>query len=282
MKQPVVAIVGVGLIGASIGLALRARKKASRIIGIGRRPTSLRKAKQVGAVTETTTDLAAGVRDANWIIVCTPVESVVDFVRSAAEQAPAGVILTDVGSTKEAICQGADQALADLPGKFFVGSHPMAGSEKTGPQFGRADLFHKRTVILTPTSASHPAAVKKVTAFWKALGAKTFSMTPAEHDAAVAGISHAPHVIASALAAATPENELPLAAGGFADSTRIAAGDVELWRQILLGNGGRTLQALARFEKVLSDFRAALEANDARRLCELLEAGKRRRDALAS
>lgn len=283
------AIVGVGLIGGSVGLAVKKRKLARRIIGIGRKPQTLRKAKTIGAVTETTTDLAAGIAEADLIILGMPVDLVPHFAREVAQYAKPGAIITDVGSTKDTIVAAAEEAIAAANHSrqlrrplAFVGSHPMAGSEKGGVEFSSADLFSKRTVILTPTSASPRAAVTAIRRFWKALGAKIVELTPAEHDRAVAEISHLPHLLASALAAATPAESLPLIAGGWLDTTRIAAGNIELWQQILLGNRLHTLQALARFEKVLSEFRMALEHNDPQQLQKLLQAGKQRRDSVAS
>lgn len=289
MPFQTIAIVGVGLIGGSVGLAVRKQKLAKRIIGIGRKPATLRKAKSLGAVTETTTDLAKGVADADLIIIGTPVDWVVEFTRQVAEHAPAGAIITDVGSTKDAIVAGCEQAVAEVNKVrglrkpiAFVGSHPMAGSEKAGVEFAVADLFRKRTVIVTPTAATPPAALRSIRTFWKKLGAKLVSLSPAEHDEAVAAISHLPHLLASALAADTPADCLPLIAGGWLDTTRIAAGNIDLWEQILLANRVHTLQALSRFEKVLSAFRTALEQNDPQRLRELLQAGKQRRDSVAS
>jgi prephenate dehydrogenase len=285
-----IAIVGVGLMGGSIGLALRKRKIAKRIIGIGRRPAMLRKALALGAVTETTTDLARGVAEAEWIILGTPVETLGEFVGQCAAHCPAGAIITDVGSTKESVVQQAEAALAQALAQRpplrrpprFVGSHPMAGSEKAGVQHARADLLSGRTVVVTPSATSDSDAVKAVQRFWKQLGAKVVQLSPAAHDQAVADISHLPHVVASALAAATAEGSLPLAASGWGDTTRIAAGSPELWRQILLDNRLHTLRALAGFEKVLTAFRQALEQQDAAAVQELLEAGKRRRDSVAS
>jgi prephenate dehydrogenase len=275
-----IAIIGVGLLGGSIGLAVRERHLAKRVVGIGRDLARLREAENRRAVTEVASDLTAGVRDANLVIICTPVETVVDFVRQIAPIVDKGTLITDVGSTKATIVAGADKVLADGKGLWasFVGSHPLAGSEKNGILFAKATLFEGRTVVVTPSELTNADATGKIERFWQAVGAKTLQMTPGEHDAAVASASHLPHLIASALAAATPEVALPLTATGWGDTTRVAAGDVELWRQILLDNRLHTLKALKGFEKVLSDFRAALEANDSAALLRLLTQGKRNRD----
>lgn len=275
-----IAIVGVGLLGGSIGLAVRERHVARRVVGIGRDLARLRDAENCRAVTEVTTDLAQGVRDAGLVIICTPVETVVDLVRQIAPQVGKGTLITDVGSTKATIVAGADQVLADGKGLWasFVGSHPLAGSEKNGVHFAKSDLLEERTVVITPSDQTNQEAADRVERFWQALGAKTQRVTPEEHDVAIAATSHLPHLVASALAAATPANDLPLAAAGWKDTTRVAGGDTELWRQILLDNRVHTLNALARFEKVMAAFRAALQANDSAALARLLAEGKRNRD----
>ena len=277
-----VTIIGVGLIGASIGLALRERRLATHVVGVGRRASSLRKAKQREAVTATTTNLARGVADAELIIVCTPVELIVDHVIEAAQHCHHGAIITDAGSTKAEIVRTLSTSLKGNHVTDFVGSHPMAGSEKTGPLHARSDLFEDRVAVITPTARTSPAACKTLAGFWRSLGATVLQMSPREHDRSVAMISHLPHLISSALAAATPEGDLPLASTGWLDTTRIAAGDVELWRQILSDNRGDILKSLDKFEKVLASFRHALERDDQRKLVQLLEAGKQRREALGN
>lgn len=279
-----VAIVGVGLMGGSIGLALRKERLARHVIGIGRRIEQLQLAENRGAVTEVTTDLRQGVASANFVIVCTPVGEVSEFVAAAAKACKPETVITDVGSTKAAIVAACDKALADSKGLWasFVGSHPLAGSERTGVEFARDDLFQGRMTVITPTDDTRPEAAGKVEAFWQGLGSKVLRMSPEEHDIAIAATSHLPHLVASALAAATPADLLPLTATGWGDTTRIASGDVELWRQILLDNRVNTLKALAPFETVLSELRQALEAADGPALARLLQQGKRIRDTVGS
>jgi prephenate dehydrogenase len=275
-----VAIIGVGLIGGSLGLALREKKLANKIVGIGRRAGSLKKARQAGAVDSTTTDLARGVKDADLVIVCTPVGQIVEFARQAAAHGREGALITDVGSAKESIVNVLSQDLSR--GVAFVGSHPLAGSEKAGVEFARADLFEGRVTVVTPHRRTKSEHYSAIAGLWESLGSRVVRMTPAAHDAAVAATSHVPHLLASALAAATPEELLPLTAGGWLDTTRVAAGDAELWRQILAENSSHVLNSLAKFEKVLKAFRAALEDGDQARLLSLLEAGKQTRDTLGS
>lgn len=275
-----VAIVGVGLIGGSIGLALRERQLARDVIGVGRRPATLRAAKRKGAITQTTTDLKAGVARAELVVICTPVDQIAEYARQAAWYGPEGVLVTDVGSTKESIVESLDQALRKHNPRqaTFVGSHPMAGSEKQGPQHSRADLLEQRVVIVTPSSHTPSKGRLAVERLWKSLGAKVIRLSPRSHDQAVASVSHVPHLIASALAAATRTETLPLAAGGWLDTTRVASGDPELWTQILAENRLNVLETMTHVEGVLAEFRRALVYNDLPLLNKLLVAGKKVRD----
>ncbi|MCA9228095.1 MAG: prephenate dehydrogenase/arogenate dehydrogenase family protein [Planctomycetales bacterium] len=284
MTWDTVAIVGVGLIGGSIGRALLERGLARRVVGIGRRESTLAVAREVGAVSETTTDLAAGVAEARLIVIGTPVELVAGHACEAARHAPDGALITDVGSTKQAIVEGVARLVEQghFAGARFVGSHPLAGSEKAGAAFSQSDLFEDRTVAVTPAGFNADEEIDAVERFWRSLGANVLRMTAAEHDEAVAASSHLPHLAASAVAAATPAECLPLAASGWAGTTRVAAGDPELWRQILSENRRHVLNALARLQQELAAYQRALESNDQTTLLQLLEAGKQRRDSVGS
>jgi len=275
-----VAIVGVGLIGGSLGLALRERGLAQRVVGIGRRQASLKIARRMGAVTESTLDLARGVAAADLVVVCTPVGRIVDDVRAAAAACPREALITDVGSTKAGIVAAVEGQLPK--GVTFLGGHPMAGSEKKGPAVASADLFVDRAVILTPTRRTPVAVYERLAELWQAVGANVLKMSPAAHDRAAAAISHVPHVASAALATVTPANALPLAAGGWLDTTRVAGGDPSLWRQILVENRENVLTALLRYEKQLAAIRGCLERHDDARLERLLQQAKRKRDAVGS
>jgi prephenate dehydrogenase len=278
-----VAIIGVGLMGGSIGLALKERRLARRVVGVGRRQESLDRARAAGAIDEGVLELEAAVAHAELIIACTPVGRIVEDVTRAARACPAGALLTDAGSTKQQIVARLD---GKLPGKLgtarFVGSHPLAGSEKNGPQNARADLYEGRLVLVTPGKKSAPADVQATCDFWSALGASVWQMSPLAHDKALANTSHMPHLVSAALAGATPPEDRPLCGTGWRDTTRIAGGDVEVWTQIFLANQQNTLKSLARFEKTLSAMRAALERGDETRLAKLLTEAKQNRDALGS
>lgn len=281
-----IAIVGVGLIGASIGMAVLKRRLAKEVIGVGRRPSSLTTARRMKAVTQTSTDLRKGVADAELVIVSTPVDNIVEHVRQVATIAKPGTLITDAGSTKADIVSLLQKAQQSDPewgtGVRFVGSHPLAGNDKRGPRHGSADLFKGRVVIVTPTTSTEPRDAKTIERFWSSLGAKVRRMTAEEHDRIVSVISHLPHLVASAIAATTPDVYVTLTAGGWQDTTRIAAGDPELWRQIFLGNRQNLLASLDRFERTLTSFRQAIDAGDTKALERLLAEGKRIRDAVAN
>lgn len=275
-----VAIIGVGLIGSSIGLALRERGLARRVIGIGRDAAKLRTAKKLGAVTETSLEIAKGVADADLVVVCTPVEHIAEHALLAAQHAPAGALITDAGSTKQRIVAAVERKLPDLA--RFVGSHPMAGSERSGAAEGRADLFAGKVVVVTPSKRTPAKDAESIGEFWAALGARVFMMTPEAHDRAVAATSHLPHLLASVLASVTRAEDAPLVASGWSDTTRVAGGDAELWRQIFQSNDKQVLDALKRFEKQLASARRALERGDGARLTKILAQGKAVRDALGN
>ncbi len=275
-----VAIIGVGLIGGSIGMALRKLGLAERVVGIGRRQTSLRSARRVGAVTNTTIDLAKGVAEAELVVVCSPVAGIVDHVRAAAQHCPAETLITDAGSAKQSIVEALDEGLAR--GCRFLGSHPLAGSEKTGPSNARADLFDGRLAVVTPTANTRPADYDRVERLWSGLGSVVVRMSADEHDRAIALASHLPHAVAAALAATLPETYFRLSGTGFRDTTRLAAASPELWTQIMSLNRDNVLAALARFDEQLAALRAAIDQGDLSTVKDFLGKAKKNRDALGN
>ncbi|GIW98149.1 MAG: hypothetical protein KatS3mg111_1482 [Pirellulaceae bacterium] len=273
-------IVGVGLLGGSIGLALKRRGIAHHVTGIGRDLRRLRIAQQLGAIDETAVELHEAIVGADLVVVCVPVHRIAPTVSQilAASSSP-DLLVTDVGSTKASICQQVDQGGGH---DRFCGAHPLAGSEKQGVEHADAELFVDRLCIVTPTQRTHPEIVARVEAFWQQLGSRTQRMTPADHDQALAWTSHLPHVLASALASATPDRLLPLVASGWLDTTRVAAGGVELWQQILMDNRTAVLAALKEFHGDLGSWLSALESGDETTVASLLAAGKQKRDIVGS
>jgi prephenate dehydrogenase len=211
---------------------------------------------------------------------------IVDAVMSVAAAAPRATI-TDAGSTKAEICrslraQGAGVDGLEGLGSRFIGSHPIAGDHRTGPEHARGDLLVGRTVAVTPEDDTPPGLVERTKAFWESLGAAVELLSPDEHDRALAATSHLPHLVASALAAATPEEWLRLAGSGWGDATRIAAGDVAMWTQIFKQNRLGVIDALRRFEYRLSELAGALAEDDAATLAVELQEAKRIRDAFST
>lgn len=281
-----VAIVGVGLLGASIGLALRSRGLARSIIGVGRSAASLQTALELQAIDTAHTDLASGVLEAELTIFCTPVGLIADQVCEAAPHAPAGALFTDAGSTKQALCEqiaAAEDSQGVLAGGVrFIGSHPLAGGEQSGPAAGRADLFVGRKVIVTPTGNHREQDVARIASFWESLGAAVERMAPEHHDQALAAVSHVPHMIAALLANETDDRHLSLASTGWLDTTRIAAGDVEMWKQIVAANRGNIVEALLHFEGSLAALREAIELDHHHKLEKILADARSKRQAVGN
>jgi prephenate dehydrogenase len=280
MKLHTLTIVGVGLIGGSIGLAAGRRGLAQRIVGVGRQQSSLDQALAVGAIDEALLDLVAAVSQADVAVFCTPVDRIAAQVLAAARECRPGTLLTDAGSAKAAIVAAVEDRLPKHV--HFVGSHPLAGSEKRGPEFADADLFQDRLTVVTPTPHTDAAAVERTTAFWRALGSRVKVMNPDDHDRALAVTSHLPHVAAAALAGILPPELHELTATGLRDTTRVAAGDPALWTGILLQNRAAMLEAIGILQAQLAEFARALGANDRDALDALLARAKRTRDALGS
>jgi len=271
-----VAIIGVGLIGGSIGLALRARGLAGRVVGVGRDRARLEEARRLGAIDEPSTDLAEGVAGADVVVACTPVTRIVADILDASRLGPASALVTDAGSTKRRIVEAVE---ADPRGlAAFVGAHPIAGSERQGVAHARADLFDGRACVLTPTARTPADRLDRARAFWSSLGCRVFEVDPTEHDARLARTSHLPHAVAAALAASVPPDLLPLAAGAYRDGTRVAGADAALWAGIFRENRRPVLDALDAFEGHLARFRAALEADDAASLLAWWDEARANRD----
>jgi prephenate dehydrogenase len=280
MPFETLTIVGVGLIGGSIGLAARRRQLARHILGAGRQQASLDRAMAVGAIDAGLLDASAAVHRADIAVFCTPVDQIVDQVLAAAPGCRPGTLLTDAGSTKAAIVQELEPRMP--AGVAFVGSHPLAGSEKRGPDHADARLFEGRLTLVTRTPYTDPAALERTTGFWEALGARVLVIDPEEHDRAVAMTSHLPHLLAAALAGVLPPELRELTATGFRDTTRVAAGDPSLWMAIFVQNRAAVLEALRLVDGCLDQFRAALEAGDGQLVHALLTRAKKVRDALGS
>jgi prephenate dehydrogenase len=279
MEQVTLSLVGVGLLGGSVALAARQRRVVTRVIGCDRSEDVLRRALDLHLIDEATTDLQHAVAEADIVVFCTPVSMIVEQVLQCVPWYRSGTLVTDVGSTKAAIARGIEGRLPQ--GVTFIGSHPLAGSEKSGPEYARADLFENRLVVVTPGKDATIDDCTRVMDFWHLLGASVKPLSPEEHDRALAMTSHLPHLVASVLAGVLPEEWRGLTATGFRDTTRIAAGNIEMWRAIFQANQPALLEMVERFREQLEEFRVALQKQDAEAITRLLEVGKVSREALS-
>ena len=277
-KMKNITIVGTGLIGGSLGLALKSRGLAGEVVGVGWRESTLIEAKRLGAIDRFTLNIAEGVAGADVVVICTPVGIVTEQAAAAIPAMKKGAILTDVASTKALITKKVEALLSG--GVSFVPAHPMAGSERRGVTSARPDLFENSICILTPTDRTPPAAVQAIGDLWSSVGANVATLTPDAHDKAVAQVSHLPHLVAPALIRAVETSNLKFAGPGLRDTTRIASSDSALWLDIYKENRENVLDTLRVFSKELDELADALERSDWHRLAELLEQARAKRALL--
>jgi cyclohexadieny/prephenate dehydrogenase len=258
MAEPVferLCLVGIGLIGSSIARVARKRGDLARtVVATARRPATLARVRELGIVDVVEDDVAKAVQGCDAVILCVPVGAYAGVMAQIAPHLAPGCVLSDVGSTKGSVVRDLSPLLP--AGVQLVPAHPMAGTEHSGPDAGFAELFEGRYCIVTPLPGSDPAAVEKVRAFWRRCGSMIETLDPATHDRVVAAVSHLPHLIAFTicgtaddLAEETKEAVLKFAASGFRDFTRIAASDVDMWRDVFLNNREALLEMLARFSE---------------------------------
>lgn len=272
-----IVIFGPGLIGGSLALALRERQPDDAVTLWTRSEASALRARQF--LPSVTCDARAAAAGADLCVFCTPIGVMPQIAREIAPHLPAHAVVTDAGSVKG----GVVSALEEILGGRFVGSHPMAGSEKAGIEAARADLFDGATCILTPTPKTRPEALDAVRALWHSVGGRLVEMSAEAHDLAVGRVSHLPHAIAAVLVDAVARGGAraeSLAGGGYRDSTRIAAGPAAMWTEIFLENKAGLLAALEDFSASLEDLRTILLSNDAPALETFLSRAKSVRDTL--
>lgn len=273
-----VSVIGLGLLGGSIALAVREHFPGVRVVGYSHRPATRRKAKGLGAATEIADDLPAAAAGADLVVLATPIFTFDAYFKELAGIIRPDCIVTDVGSTKLLPHAWAESRLTGR-GRY-VGSHPVAGSEQRGVEFARDDLFDQARCILTTTPATDRAAVRVLKGFWAALGCSVQTMSPAEHDRVFANISHLPHVMAAGLVNASANGDMRFAGKGFLDSTRIASGPATIWTDVLLANRGNIAHSIDRAIVQLTRLRTAIEKGHRKRIGQLLENARRKRATL--
>ncbi len=278
------AIIGVGLIGGSLVRALREAGVVKSVVGIGRSRPNLEEALSLGICDEITQDPVEGVRGADVVFISVPVCAIPGVVAGIARSLAPGCIVTDGGSVKSAIVSECEALMPS--GCFFVGGHPIAGTEHTGAAASFATLYRGRRCILTPTERTDVAALERVASMWRLAGADVCFMEPGHHDRIFAEISHLPHMAAYALVHAVGtadvegENVLSYTAGGFRDFTRIASSDPAMWRDIALMNRNALLQSIDGFSASLTELRRRIEAGDGAGLSTFFTTAKQFRDGI--
>ncbi|MCP4650021.1 MAG: prephenate dehydrogenase [PVC group bacterium] len=271
-------IVGTGLLGGSIGIILRKKKLSSCVVGVARHSLSLEKAIEKKAIDYGTMDVKEAVQGADLVILAAPVRAIEKIIMRMRDELEKGCIIFDVGSTKQEIVSFAEKYLPKSVN--FVGAHPMAGSEKTGVAYSDATLFKNSTCFICKTKKTNKKALSSVQELWKILGAKTVMISPLEHDRVVAYISHLPHLIAAAIVNSIPDKCLKFAATGFKDTTRIASGGPDIWRDISFSNRKAILSAITFFEKKLGDLKKSLTSNKEKQFTQKLLSAKKKRDKI--
>ena len=273
-----VTIIGLGLIGGSLGMAITQRRLARRVVGASRSEATIRQAKRRRAIDVGTTDAVAAVRDADLVVLATPVDAIVPHAKRLAPYMRPGSILTDVGSVKGPIVGALERA---MPRRVaFIGSHPLAGSEQRGIGAASASLFEGSACIVTATPRTDRRALRDVSRLWKMIVRRVVVMSPERHDRRVAAISHLPHALAFCLMEATDAGALDLAARSFLDATRVAASDPELWDDIFLSNRSALLAAMKRFDHRWRILQAHLMRQDRAALRRLMRHAQATRQAL--
>jgi len=273
-----ISVIGLGLLGGSISLAVRQRLSSTTVVGYSHRHLTRKKARDLAVATEVVDDLAAAVAGADLVILATPIFTFEDYFAQIRACARPGCIVTEVGSAKVLPHRWAAQKLGDK--LHYVGSHPVAGSEQSGVEFARDDLFVQARCILTAKRPVNRRAVKTLAEFWSALGCFVERMSPAEHDRAFANISHLPHLMAAGLVNASQHDDLKYAGKGFLDSTRIASGPATIWTDTLLANSENLIRGIDRVVAELSNLRNAIQAKDRSKIAALLEGARRKRASL--
>jgi prephenate dehydrogenase len=273
-----ISVIGLGLLGASLTLAVSRLLGGVKAVGYSHRRSTREKARAMGIAHEVKDDILDAVRDADIVVLATPICTFEEIMGCIASSLRPGCIVTDVGSTKSLPHKWAAKTLPK--NVHFVGSHPIAGSEQRGAEFGRDDLFTNANCILTRTRTTNAAALKRVRKLWHDLGCRVSIMAPAEHDRLLANISHLPHVTAAALVNASSPRDMLMAGRGFIDTSRVASGPANIWADILITNGPNICRGIERLSGELEKLKKAIRKNDERQIEKLLDSARSKRARL--
>ncbi|MDD5431804.1 MAG: prephenate dehydrogenase [Candidatus Omnitrophica bacterium] len=270
-----VGIVGTGLIGGSIAIAIKKSGIAKRIVGVCRHKESLLLAKKNRIVDEASLSLEV-LKDVDFLILATPVNVIINLSERISKIIPKNCIVTDVGSTKGEIVSVLEKNFSN-----YVGSHPMAGSEKRGVVNANAGIFKNTICFLTPTKKSEKKVIEALGNFWEKLGAKVILLNPEKHDFILSFVSHLPHIAAFSLISSIPSDLLKFGSTGLKDTTRIASSDGQIWADILLSNRKNLIKAIDIYQDEISGLKHAIQRNDRKALCGFLKKAKAKREILA-
>ena len=266
-------IIGVGLLGASLAKACKERDLVEEVVGYGRNRENLEKARALKIIDHCPADLAEAVKDADLIVLCTPVTTIIPLIQNMIAGIRPGALITDVGSVKEPIVKEAEKLVPK--GVFFVGSHPIAGGENSGLEASTANLYQGAKCIVTPTDKTNNSALEKISALWQAVGMQIINLSAEEHDFVFGAVSHLPHIVVYALmntlgSLRTQDNRevTAFSGAGLKDITRIASSDPVMWRDICLSNRNHSLDLIDRFQNKLDEIRSTIEKGDGQALKE--------------
>lgn len=282
MRWRKITLIGVGLLGGSLGLALKRRALIQQVEGYVRREASIAECLQAGVVDRATCDLEMAVQGADIIVFCTPIAQMKLLARNMVPFVKKGAIVTDVGSVKANLVQELEPICQEA-GAHFIGSHPMAGSEKMGVAAARSDLYEKAICAITPTKNSPPEVIEDIEQLWRSVGCRILRLTPEAHDHLVSRSSHLPHLLATQLATyvldpAHPPEQVMLCAGGFKDTTRVASGSPEMWRDIVVTNRDFILQSLTEYQAGLKQLEQLVQGGSPEAIEAFFQQAKLRRD----
>ena len=273
-----ITVIGLGLLGGSVALTAQRSGGLVKVVGFSHRPSTRRKARQLSIATNIVDDLSSSVVGSDIVILATPIYTFENIFAEISTHLKAGAVVTDVGSTKVLPHRWAAKQLPK--NVYYVGSHPIAGSEQRGVEFSRDDLLEQADCIVTATKSTNRQAIRTVKEFWSRLGCRVKQMSPAEHDKVFANVSHLPHITAAALVNANDNDQLKYAGKGFMDTSRVASSPANIWVDILLANAGNCAKGIDRLKKELEEIKKAIKADDHKKLEKLLGKARDRRAKL--
>lgn len=277
-----ITIIGVGLLGGSLARVCKKKGLVEKVVGFGRNPEKLKKAQKLGIIDSCATDLEAAVKNADLVVLCTPVSTSAPLAREMAPFLQPGCVVTDVGSVKKSVVGDIQSLMPDSV--HFIGSHPIAGGEKSGFEASSPDLFEQQKCIVTPTPKTNPSALARVKELWEQTGMRVITMDVEEHDYIFGAVSHLPHIIAYILmntigeiSTKNHEEIISFSGGGLRDITRIASSNPVMWRDICLSNKKSVLSLIDKFQGTLQQVRNTIENEDSQLLEQTFETAKKYR-----